>query len=115
MVLPNNLAVHFYRYFKVYLATVLIVIFLVAVGSPIASSACLSGRDASVGFGKGLGHGFLLLVDFIRSIFDSKMGIYETPNAGERYNIGFFFGIVLWYWLAFLGEKMRKGRFRLAI
>ena len=63
------------------------------------------GRDASVGFGKGLAHGFLLLVDIIRSLFDTKIGIYETPNAGERYNLGFFFGVVLWYWLRFFGGK----------
>lgn len=109
MPLRNNLAVHFYRYFTEYLAIVLIGIFFVVVGSPVASSACLP-RDASVGFGKGLAHGFLLLVDFVRSLFDAKIGIYETPNAGEKYTIGFFLGIVLWYWLAFLGEKIRRGK-----
>lgn len=110
MVLRNNLAVHFYSYFDVYLATALIVIFLMVVRSPAASSACLPGRDMSVGFGKGLAHGFLLLVDIIRSLFDTKIGIYETPNAGERYNLGFFFGVVLWYWLRFFGEEMRRGK-----
>jgi hypothetical protein len=106
MALRNNLAVHFYNYFTVYLATALIVIFLMVAGSPAASSACLPGRDMSVGFGKGLAHGFLFLVDIIRSLFDPKIGIYQMPNAGEKYNLGFFSGIVLWYWLAFLGKEM---------
>ena len=106
MALRNNLAVHFYNYFTVYLATALIVIFLVFAGSPAASSACLPCQDMSVGFGKGLAHGFLLLVDIVRTLFDAKTGIYQTPNAGVRYNLGFFFGVVLWYWLAFLGKEM---------
>ena len=110
MVLRNNLAVHFYSYFDVYLATALIAD--LSYGREISCRffSLPSGQRYVGRIGKGLAHGFLLLVDIIRSLFDTKIGIYETPNAGERYNLGFFFGVVLWYWLRFFGEEMRRGK-----
>lgn len=42
----------------------------------------------------GMVHGFYLLPSFILSLFDPSVNIYQTPNAGKWYNLGFIAGIV---------------------
>ncbi len=98
---------HINRYFSVYLTVISVVLVLVFAGSPVAASLSHLDRDMPVGFGKGVAHGFLLLVNLIRSFFDVRTGIYQIPNTGTGYNAGFFFGIILWFAIGRMGEETK--------
>ncbi len=45
------------------------------------------------GFWAGLWHGLIIIITFIFSLFDKKVGIYEVNNAGWPYNLGFIIGL----------------------
>lgn len=41
----------------------------------------------------GLVQGYYVVVTFIISLFNHKVTIYQTPNTGVSYNLGFVLGI----------------------
>jgi hypothetical protein len=49
------------------------------------------------GFWKGLWHGFIVLVTFIVSLFTDTVGIYESHNNGNLYNLGFLLGVMIFF------------------
>lgn len=64
-------------------------------------SSCAAGNTKfatdAAGFWMGLWHGFISLVTFVISLFDSSVHIYETNNTGWPYNLGFILGISIFY------------------
>jgi len=46
----------------------------------------------AAGFLVGLWHGIIIPITFIVSLFNSRVGIYETNNNGGWYNFGFVLG-----------------------
>ncbi len=49
------------------------------------------------GFWKGLWHGFIVLFTFIVSLFNDSVGIYESHNNGNLYNLGFVLGVMIFF------------------
>jgi hypothetical protein len=45
------------------------------------------------GFWAGIWHGLIVIITFIISLFNSKIGIYEASNTGWSYNLGFLIGL----------------------
>jgi hypothetical protein len=50
-----------------------------------------------VGFLWGFLHGMFILPNFIYSLFNGHVTIYQSPNSGTGYNLGFMFGALLFY------------------
>lgn len=61
------------------------------------------------GFWKGLWHGFIVLFTFIISLFNDNMGIYESHNNGNLYNLGFVLGVMIFFGGSG-GGTCRKGK-----
>jgi hypothetical protein len=59
---------------------------------------------AKAGFWVGLWHGLIVIVTFIISLFDRRVGIYEINNLGWPYNLGFILGLMI-----SLGGGLRAG------
>lgn len=51
--------------------------------------------DARAGFWAGLWHGFIIVITFIVSLFNTDVRIYEAHNAGWTYNLGFLLGAMI--------------------
>jgi hypothetical protein len=49
------------------------------------------------GFWTGLLHGFLFFLAFLTRIFSDTVAIYDTPNNGRLYDLGYVLGIALWF------------------
>jgi len=49
------------------------------------------------GFWLGLWHGFIIPIAFVVSLFNSGVGIYETHNVGNLYNLGFVLGAMIFF------------------
>ncbi len=49
------------------------------------------------GFWLGLWHGFIMPIAFVVSLFNSGVGIYETHNVGNLYNLGFVLGAMIFF------------------
>lgn len=47
----------------------------------------------AAGFWAGFGHGFVVFISFIWSLFDSSVSIFATPNNGGWYTFGFVLGV----------------------
>ena len=45
------------------------------------------------GFWAGLGHGYIVAITFIISMFNSNVRMYETNNRGRLYDIGYMLGL----------------------
>jgi hypothetical protein len=45
------------------------------------------------GFWAGIWHGLIIIITFIISLFNKKVGIYEINNEGWHYNLGFIIGL----------------------
>lgn len=64
-------------------------------------TSCAAGNERFVmdpaGFWAGLWHGFISLVTFIISLFNSDVTIYEVNNSGWSYNLGFILGVMIFY------------------
>lgn len=45
------------------------------------------------GFFAGIWHGLIIIITFVISLFNHKVGIYEINNAGWPYNLGFIIGL----------------------
>ncbi|MEO0114011.1 MAG: hypothetical protein ABIK93_00870 [candidate division WOR-3 bacterium] len=60
------------------------------------------------GFWAGIWHGMIIIITFIISLFNKRVGIYEINNTGWPYNLGFLLGLCFSFlapWRAF----RRKG------
>ncbi len=77
---------------------VLVALFMVAGCAPkaITPVATPGARDVA-GFWKGLWHGFIVLLTFIVSLFSDSVGIYESHNSGNLYNLGFLLGVMIFF------------------
>lgn len=51
--------------------------------------------DPPAGFWWGLWHGIILPVTFFVSLFTDGVSVYETTNAGNWYDAGFFLGVMI--------------------
>jgi len=64
-------------------------------------SSCAPGCEKfdaePAGFFMGLWHGFISFFTFIISLFSENVNIYEISNSGWPYNLGFIFGIMIFY------------------
>ena len=75
-----------------------------------APPAGTQGTEGGVaGFWKGLWHGFIMLFTFIVSLFKDNMGIYESNNSGNLYNLGYLLGVMIFFGGS-SGGACRKGR-----
>lgn len=45
------------------------------------------------GFWAGIWHGLIIIITFIISLFNKRVGIYEVNNTGWHYNLGFLIGL----------------------
>lgn len=64
----------------------------------VGTPAGTSGTNGDVaGFWKGLWHGFIMLFTFIISLFKDDMGIYESNNSGNLYNLGYLLGVMIFF------------------
>jgi hypothetical protein len=45
------------------------------------------------GFWAGIWHGLIIIITFIVSLFNKRVGIYEVNNTGWHYNLGFIIGL----------------------
>lgn len=66
-----------------------------------------AGSDGVAGFWAGLWQGLILPIAFVVSLFNDGVGIYETHNNGNLYNLGFVIGT----WIVFgslLASKKKK-------
>ena len=81
------------------LAFVLLALFLATGCAPtpdlITDGPGIEGDVA--GFWKGLWHGFIVLFTFIVSLFSDSVGIYESHNNGNLYNLGFLLGVMIFF------------------
>jgi hypothetical protein len=77
----------------------LLALFLAASCAPTAiTPAAAPGTSANVaGFWKGLWHGFIVVFTFIVSLFTDSVGIYESHNNGNLYNLGFLLGVMIFF------------------
>lgn len=64
-------------------------------------TSCAPGNEkfdiSPAGFWMGLWHGLISLFTFIISLFRDDVTIYEINNTGKMYNLGFIFGILIFY------------------
>jgi len=90
---------------------IVLVLSLVAGCAPTVSTpAGTEGTDADVaGFWKGLWHGFIMLFTFIISLFKDNVGIYESNNSGNLYNLGYLLGVLIFF-SGSSGGACRKAR-----
>ena len=49
------------------------------------------------GFWLGLWHGFISPFTFVVSLFSDTVRIYEVHNSGWPYNLGYLFGIMMFF------------------
>jgi hypothetical protein len=77
----------------------LLAVFLIAGCAPTVGVRSASPDEDSdkAGFWKGLWHGFIVLFTFIVSLFKDSVGIYESHNSGNLYNLGFVLGVMIFF------------------
>ena len=86
-------------------------LFLVTSCTPtVVTPTGTEGTDGDVaGFWKGLWHGFIMLFTFIISLFKDNVGIYESNNSGNLYNLGYLLGVMIFFGGS-SGGACRKGK-----
>lgn len=82
-------------------------IVVVVVAATLVLAGCAPGPNPSVdapdaegrvaGFWLGLWHGFILLFTFVASLFSDHVFVYEAHNSGHLYDLGFLFGVMLFF------------------
>ena len=89
----------------------LLALFLATSCAPTAvTPAATPGTDGDVaGFWKGLWHGFIVLFTFVVSLFTDSVGIYESHNNGNLYNLGFLLGVMIFFGGSGRGESHGLG------
>ena len=77
----------------------LLVLFLAAACAPstVTLDATRGAANDVAGFWKGLWHGFIVVFTFIASLFNDNVGIYESHNSGNLYNLGFLLGTMIFF------------------
>ena len=65
--------------------------------SSSAIGAAIDPGQGPSGFWAGLWHGFILLFTFVVSLFNDGVGVYEAYNTGNLYNLGFVFGVMIFF------------------
>lgn len=85
------------------ISTVLIAVFLIFLKSP--RIGVLNINTSIAGFWQGFAHGFLILINLVRSFFDKTIGIYEAHNTGVGYNVGFCMGLIIWFTLGKISNE----------
>jgi hypothetical protein len=90
-----------------------IVLSLLLVASCAPSGSIPAGTEDTendvAGFWKGLWHGFIMLFTFIISLFKDSVGIYESNNSGNLYNLGYLLGVMIFFGGS-SGGACRKGK-----
>ena len=64
-------------------------------GNPLAGEAMA--QQPPAGFLLGVWHGFTVMFTFIVSLFADSVGVYEVHNTGWPYNLGYVFGIMMFF------------------
>jgi hypothetical protein len=64
-------------------------------GNPLAGEALADSSPA--GFLLGVWHGFIIMFTFFVSLFTESVGVYEVHNTGWPYNLGFLFGVMVFF------------------
>ena len=72
------------------LGLVVLALALVLTGCAADAGPQLARGDA--GFWLGLWHGLILPVTFVVSLFNDSVAVYQAPNKGHLYDLGFVFG-----------------------
>jgi len=70
------------------------IVFLIFLKTPRMGVFMVGGSMA--GFWQGFVHGYMIVIDILRSFFDKSISIYESHNTGIGYNIGFWIGQFTW-------------------
>jgi hypothetical protein len=65
-----------------------------------------SERGPIAGFWLGLWQGFIAPIVFFVSLFKSNLNIYEVHNSGVFYNLGYLFGLAIFFGGS--GNKTRR-------
>lgn len=78
-------------------------------------SGCMPGDGANgpanpAGFFTGVWHGWIAPLSLIRSLFNSRIGIYEVYNTGFWYNLGYYAAIISGFGGLQLSRKRKKPR-----
>lgn len=66
-------------------------IFVAATSNELVNTANEKGTVA--GFWHGVWHGFIFPIAFFMSLFNKRIGLYESHNNGGWYNFGFLLGL----------------------
>jgi hypothetical protein len=66
-------------------------IFVAATPNELVNTPTEKGTVA--GFWHGLWHGFIFPIAFFMSLFNKRIGLYESHNNGGWYNFGFLLGL----------------------
>ena len=74
-----------------------IALVMIAGCAPSSNPMVGSSGDDVAGFWRGLWHGFTLLFTFVASLFVDDVGIYEIDNRGTLYDLGFLFGVMIFF------------------
>jgi hypothetical protein len=91
------------------LALLLVVLALVSCAAgPNALQKTAGGNDTVAGFWRGVWHGFICFFTLIASAFSNSVTIYEVHNNGGWYNLGFVFGVMMFFGGSGAGSKGRK-------
>ena len=64
-------------------------------GNPLAGEGLA--QQSPAGFFLGVWHGFIVVFSFIVSLFSDSVGVYEVHNTGWPYNLGYLFGIMMFF------------------
>jgi len=64
-------------------------------GNPMVGEALADQSPA--GFFMGWWHGFTVLFSFVGSLFTDTVGVYEVRNSGWPYNLGYVFGVMMFF------------------
>ena len=67
--------------------------FVAATPNELANTESSKGEVA--GFWRGFWHGSIFPLAFFISLFNKKIGLYETHNNGAWYNFGFLLGLAM--------------------
>ena len=62
------------------------------------------------GFWAGLWHGLIIIVTFVISLFNNRIGIYEANNTSWSYNLGFLIGLCFSILAPWRMKRFKKSR-----
>lgn len=77
------------------LISLLLVLILASSCAPTPPDAPTTAPGTEAGFWKGLWHGLIIFFTFVISLFNDGVGIYESHNNGNLYNLGYLLGVMI--------------------